>query len=446
MFTSRPHRYSAASHRSARVAAAALTAAAVTLPITGCAGGRSAPARGAALQAQGCIAAPVSCYTPRIFDAAYGVTPLLKRGINGKGQTVVLPELAQIAPAAKSGASDIRADLKDFDALFHLPDADLTVDTAIAGSSAPYLANLEEVQDVEVLHAIAPRAAIEVVLVPANATATAVNFTTAVDEVVKVAIRQGASVVSISASYGERYLTPPEVSAMHAVLRAARAHAVTVIASSGDSGAVSDQGPPREVSLPASDPLVLGVGGTSLDASLPSGAYLGEVAWNTEMSVGDDDASGGGFSSIYSRPSYQDGVAGISSTRGVPDVSADADVATGMAVVLADGPDYQVNRARGTSASTPLWAGIVALADQEAGRHLGFVNAGIYRVATSPAYTSAFHDVTSGDNTVLTPNSMITGYRATTGWDPVTGWGSPNAQHLVPLLPTAVHHGDGAGQ
>src|ERR1700688_832980 len=82
-----------------------------------------------------------------------------------------------------------------------------------------------------------------------------------------------------------------------------------------------------------------------------------------------------------------------------------------------------------------IWAGIIALADQYAGRHLGFVNPAIYQIARSAHYRQAFHDITAGKpNTAEFPHGTITGYRARPGWDPVTGWGSPNAQELVPLL------------
>ena len=89
---------------------------------------------------------------------------------------------------------------------------------------------------------------------------------------------------------------------------------------------------------------------------------------------------------------------------------------------------------RMTCASAPIWAAIIALADQYAGRHLGFVNPAIYRIARSRHYHQAFHDITAGNNTVQFPPATITGYQAAPGWDPVTGWGSPDAQALVPLL------------
>ena len=178
--------------------------------------------------------------------------------------------------------------------------------------------------------------------------------------------------------------------------------------------------------MPASDPLVLAVGGTALDAASPAGTYQGEMAWNATT-----DASGGGYSGLFPRPSYQDGLARAGTTRGVPDVAANADSGTAMALAYGDS---ESRPASGTSAATPLWAGVIALADQEAGKHLGFVNPAIYQIARSPAYHQAFHDVVTGDNSVLWPTGLFVGYNAGPGWDPVTGWGSPDAQYLVPLL------------
>ncbi len=385
---------------------------------------------------------PQTGYSPTVIDTAYGITPLLKRGVNGVGEKVVIPELFTPGALSLTGnASDIRQDLARFDSLFGLPHATIRIDTTVTGSSAPYNANYEEVEDTEVLHAVAPRASIEIVMLPANVVNSGKNFTGGVLEIVHAAVDTGASVVSLSGSFGEHYVTSSEAAAMHDALRTARDDDITFVAASGDSGALSDNGPPREVSLPASDPLVLGVGGTILTANSSSGAYLGEVAWKGPFG---QSASGGGFSSLYRRPPYQDGVHGITSMRGVPDVSADADHSTGMTLIFSNKSKCMTTGAGGTSASTPLWGGVVALADQLGGRHLGFVNAGIYRIATSRSYRAAFHDVTTGDNTISTSKGSVTGYEASPGWDPVTGWGSPNAQLLVPLLDKAVHPGDGA--
>jgi subtilase family serine protease len=242
------------------------------------------------------------------------------------------------------------------------------------------------------------------------------------------------------------------------VLQAAVQHHVTVVAASGDVGAVGEPchlvsgltggafPPAKEFNLPAADPLVLGAGGTTLTASHETGAYVSESAWG--LPYGDPgtqfQGSGGGFSRQLSRPAYQDGVPGIGSHRGVPDVASDA--APFIAVVTATGPgEYTISGHGGTSASAPLWAGLAALADQYAGRPLGFLNAGIYRVAESSEYHAAFHDVTSGDNRVAFPPRTIEGYASSRGWDAVTGWGSPDASVLVPLLARDVHDGDASG-
>jgi subtilase family serine protease len=148
-------------------------------------------------------------------------------------------------------------------------------------------------------------------------------------------------------------------------------------------------------------------------------------------------SSGGGFSQLFPRPAYQDGVPGIGATRGAPDVAADAANDTGMAMAISNGGQhYSLIGTNGTSAAAPLWAAVIAPADQYAHRALGFVNPAIYRTGRSPSCHKAFHDITTGTNTVTDDQLAITitGYRAATGWDPATGWGSPNAQVLVPLL------------
>ncbi len=410
--------------------AAAAAAATVAAYLTAAAG-PAASARPARAD-NGAVTAPLSCgppdyiircYSPAQYRVAYGVAPLLSSGITGRGETVVMPELAN-PPGANF--TDIRRDLAAFDSKFGLPPARLKVTTTLAGAGAPYVAGTEEVEDTEMVHAIAPGATLDVVLVPADATASAAGFTAAVTGVVRAAIAQGAAVVSVSGSAGETFFTRAEVASIHAALQQAAGRHVTVVASSGDTGAISDKGPPRQVSLPASDPLVLGVGGTALSASFQTGAYQGEMAWNQ-----DTDVSAGGYSSRFGRPSYQDGIAGIGAMRGVPDVAANADSTTAMALTFTGGV---LIPAQGTSAATPLWAAVIALADQEAGRPLGFVNPAIYAIARGPAYHRAFHDVVTGDNSVLWSTGVFVGYEAGPGWDPVTGWGSPDAQVLVPLL------------
>jgi subtilase family serine protease len=375
---------------------------------------------------------PSPCYSPQAYQAAYGVAPLLSHGIDGRGETVVVgPEPA----ASPSGPTDIRRDLAAFDTRFGLPATSLDVVNIFAKSATPYRTGGEEVTDTEMVHAIAPDAHLDVVLLPPNITSSAASFASAITKVIVEGVALHAAVISISASVGEHFLTRAEVTAMDLALEQARDHHVTVVGSSGDYGAISSHptSPPVEVSMPASDPLVLAVGGSTLDAARPGGAYSGETAWNSG-----GDASGGGYSSVFPRPSYQDNVAKARATRGVPDVAANAGSAYPLALAFMHD---QFRAATGTSAAAPLWAGVIALVDQEAGRHLGFVNPAIYAIARSSAYHRAFHDVITGDNSVQWNNTFFTGYKAGPGWDPVTGWGSPDAQYLVPLLARTARSG-----
>jgi subtilase family serine protease len=395
-----------------------------------------------------CLASRPPCYAPRLLRVAYGIQPLLDRGITGRGQTVVLPEFPPSAAGSPSKfpgsqvpvVTDIRQDLARFDALFGLPAARLQVVNTLAHAASPWLASTEEVGDTEIVHALAPGATIREVLIPSPYPASLDRASAAVVAALRLGLAQGG-VISFSGGTGEQCFTPAEAAQVNAVLHAAQRDRVTVVVSTGDSGAATTACPPgtgsaavKGVDLPASDPLTLAVGGTSLHASQATGAYIGETAWNTPPSAGGPAAGGGGFSRLFPRPAYQDGIAGIGATRGVPDVAADADHRTGMAIAFSDGKDHILLEGGGVSVAAPLWAAVIALADQYAGRDLGFVNPALYRIGHSAHHHQAFHDVTTGTNTVTFPTQTITGYQAAPGWDPVTGWGSPSAQVLIPLL------------
>jgi subtilase family serine protease len=391
-----------------------------------------------------------TCYTPAQLQVAYGIRPLLDRGINGRGETVVLPELAesQLDPPL---VTDMRQDMAAFDTMFHLPAARMRVVTTLAGARSPWLAFGEEVLDLEMVHALAPAATLVILLLPLTSLDNTANAVSAAVAALRLGSAEGG-VMSISAAGqvgGEHCVSRAQVNSVNAALRTAASRHVTVVAASGDIGAVAEPcdvyaaltgngtfTPVKEVTMLASDPLVLGAGGTSLTASHTTGAWQAETAWGLPYgSPGSAfQASGGGFSRLFPRPGYQDRVSGVGATRGVPDVSADASSHADLAMVLRNGGSSTIRDGGGTSASAPIWAALIALADQYAGRHLGFVNPAIYQIARGPHYRHAFHDVTKGTNTVQFPPKTITGYRARPGWDPVTGWGSPNAQVLIPLL------------
>jgi subtilase family serine protease len=391
-----------------------------------------------------------TCYTPQQFQVAYGVRPLLDRGINGRGETVVFPELAEsrLNPPL---VTDMRQDIAAFDSRFHLPAARMRVDTTLAGAQSPWLAFGEEVMDVEMVHTLAPDATLVILLLPPNSLDNAKNAVSAAIASLRLGSTEGA-VLSISAAGqigGEHCVSRAQLSSVDAALRTAATRHVTVVAASGDIGAVAEPcdvyaalvgagpfTPVKEVNLLSADPLVLSAGGTSLTASHATGAWQGEIAWGLPYGYPGSafQGSGGGFSRLFSRPGYQDGVAGIGGARGLPDVSADASGHANMAIVLRIGGRSVIRNGGGTSASAPIWAALIALADQYAGRHLGFVNPAIYQIARGRYYHQAFHDITAGSNTVRFPPATIAGYQAGPGWDPVTGWGSPDAQLLIPLL------------
>jgi subtilase family serine protease len=399
------------------------------------------------------------CYTPQQFEVAYGVEPLLQHGINGRGETVVLPELAesQLSPEV----SNLRQDFAAFDRVFDLPAPDLKVVSTFAGAKDPWLAYGEEVLDAEVVHSIAPGAALTILLVKGTSLDSADQAVTASLSALRMGATLG-SVISLSPAGqigGESCVSHAQVTQLNDALQMDINHHVTVVAASGDAGATGEPCalidalngsiganfiPIKEPVLVASDPLVLSVGGTTLQASHVSGAWKSETTWGLPDGSPDTgfQSSGGGFSRLFSRPAYQNGVRGIGATRGVPDVSADANPNTGFPIVTSSGAGHDsISVHGGTSESAPIWAGIIALADQYGKRQLGFVNTAIYRIAESSNYDRAFHDILTGPaNTAKFANGTVFGYRASRGWDPVTGWGSPNADVLVPLLVRDVSH------
>jgi subtilase family serine protease len=409
---------------------------------------QAGPTRGAAA-----CNSVTTCYTPQRLEVAYGVQPLLQRGIDGRGETVVLPELAQ--SQLSPDVSDLRQDFAAFDHLFHLPAPRLNVVSTFPGAAHPWLAFGEEVLDAEVVHTIAPRAALTIVLVKGTSLDSADQAVVASVAALRLGASQGG-IISLSPAGqigGEHCVDRAQLTQLNSALQADADNHVTVVAATGDAGAAGEPcalidaltggisssfSPRREVSLVASNPLVLSVGGTTLNTSHTTGAWIGETTWG--LPDGDPgsgfQASGGGFSHLFGRPSYQNGVSGIGAMRGVPDVAADANPHTGMPVVTSNASgNHAISVHGGTSASAPIWAGIIALADQYAKRHLGFVNPAIYQFARGPHHDQAFHDVSAGNsNAAEFPHGTITGYRAGPGWDPDTGWGSPNAEVLVPLL------------
>ena len=410
----------------------------------------------------------LQCYNPQQVRKAYGIQNLLDGGLTGKGRTIVIVDAYQ--------SPTIAADLKTFDKTFGLKDPPFQ-QVAPDGLTAwdPTNSNMEgwaeEISlDVQWSHAVAPDAKIVLVLAKSNNDSDILSAT-------KYAVDHNlGDVISQSFGEAESCVDPALMTQEHKLFETATMKGITLVASSGDQGAAQYTCDGTDLILsassPASDPLVTGVGGTNLVAgpegcsstvspvtpipcpapyNVPAGTYISENAWNDARlaAYGDPDHgySGGGFSTIYSRPFYQAGVSGIPrASRGVPDVAYDAGLDGGVLTYLgflADVPDGQGGFFSngcyifgGTSAGSPQWSGLVALADQAIRGRVGSINPVLYSIYyDTRLYKSVFHDIRSGNNNFFhADGSDLVGYKAAVGWDPVTGLGTPNFDKVVGRL------------
>jgi kumamolisin len=212
---------------------------------------------------------------------------------------------------------------------------------------------------------------------------------------------------------------------MNQAFHDAAALGVTICSAAGDNGSsdgVNDGS--VHVDFPASSPYVLACGGTKLQGS--GQTISSEVVWNEQ----NNGATGGGVSTVFSLPDYQTnaGVPALAGNggnkgRGVPDIAGNADPVTGYEV-LVDGQSFVIG---GTSAVAPLWAGLVAIFNQQLGRPVGFLNPALYQIGQKGG---SFRDITSGNNDTSGSGSYTSG----PGWDACTGWGSPNGVNLLQAL------------
>ena len=273
-------------------------------------------------------------------------------------------------------------------------------------------ANGEVALDIQVAGGVAPGARIAVYFAPN----TSQGFVDAISTAVHDATNR-PSVISISWGSAESTWTAQALAAMTAALKDAATLGVTVFAASGDNLATDGVTDGKaHVDFPASSPYVVGCGGTLLTSS--GGRRSAESVWNSG-----GGGTGGGVSAAFARPAYQS-AAGVpkgpkGGGRGVPDVAADADPASGFLVVV-DGKTEQIG---GTSAVAPLWAGLVAAINAAAPHPVGFAHPVLYG---NPA---RFNDVVTGDNKV-----GGVGFAAGPGWDACTGLGTPIGAALLALF------------
>jgi subtilase family serine protease len=371
------------------------------------------------------LTTPAGCYGPAQVRAAYGVDKLTN--LSGKGRTIVIVDAFQ--------SPTIQHDLDTFDTLFDLPAPKFNIIapdglTPFDQNDANQVGWAGEITlDVEYAHAIAPDATIDLVLAKSNDDANILSATRfAVDHNL-------GDVISQSFGEAEQCMDPTVFAQQTALFAEATRKKITLLASSGDQGAAQPtcDGTSffKAASTPASDPNVTGIGGTRLDADGVTGAYHGETVWNEPDFA---SAGGGGFSVKFRTPAYQR--PRHLPSRGVPDVAYNAAIIGGVLAVWSSsgqGADL-VFRFGGTSAGSPQWAGLIALADQLRHGRVGAINPALYTLTlSSRLYSGLFHDITVGDNTYH-GDVTVPGFAAGPGWDAASGLGTPKANTLVPAL------------
>jgi subtilase family serine protease len=402
-------------------------------------------------------------FTPPGIQGSYNLQPLYDQGYDGSGKTIAIFD--------SFGYDQAAADLETFSTAYGLPlmcgMPDVSCQTGMAtfktltfgnhqvkappppssspGQEASNAWSLEVALDIEYAHTTAPGANILLVATPTAETLGVQGFPNMMNAEQYVVDHHLADVVSQSfgAAEGSFGSTRSLLNLRHAFISGTE-QGVTFLSSSGDSGSVGSSKQPvgkggsalptPQVGWPASDPLVTAVGGTNLCTDPTAPTVIDntrppsvcdvtppqrETAWN---------GSGGGFSNVFTRPSWQtiDGA-----SRGVPDISMDASCTTWV-VILDTAPGFGgYFGVCGTSAASPMFAGLVAIADQIAGQDVGLINDDLYTLQNTSQ--AGLYDVVTGDN--VQAGSGIPGYSAGPGWDAVTGTGSPaDASAFVPAL------------
>jgi subtilase family serine protease len=386
------------------------------------------------------------CYDPAQIDQAYR----LGNGQNGAGVTIAIIDTY--------GSPTISSDLATFDSQYGLPEPKLTI-IQPAGQVPkfnPKSADMttwagETTLDVEWAHAIAPGASILLVETPTDVSDA--SYAQAEEYVIQHHL---AAIISQSWGVTEQAesLSAPGIAALHQAYVGAEQDGVTVLAAAGDNGATN---PTNNASLlftrptvtyPATDPLVTAVGGTELhladngDRTSPDTVW--NDTWNTAVNQYQDSstpsatAGGGGSSTWFARPSYQDDVQQtVGDMRGIPDITMNAACSSPVLTYQSyAGQQQGWYSSCGTSESTPLMAAIVALADQAAGHSLGLINPALYQLAAEHA--PGIVPVTSGNNTVSFKQSgrtyTVRGYQARDGYSRAAGVGTIDGQYFVSEL------------
>jgi subtilase family serine protease len=406
---------------------------------------------------------------------AYHLNPLYAAGYTGKGQTIVIVNaygsptiyedlLMFIQWQNANGANLPWITIKEIKSHLHIyyPMGKPIFD---AGDPNQLAWSTETTLDVDMVHAMAPDADIALVIAPNNNNRP-------LDYAVFYSIFHKLGSV-ISLSWGEpeseiiEYNQVKQVRISHAIFKLAMHEGITVFAGSGDWGAANGADY-NNAFFPASDPYVTAVGGTNLFMKCSDGFKQGTKSYDGENHIGikysyeiagndyqamvadgfpvpfDMVTAGGAMSSLFPLPSWQKGIAltdAFGKTfaptgRCTSDVSFNSGVYGGLGIIFlsAASPESpMLTIVGGTSAGSPFWAALTAMANQYVGHSLGYLNPWLYAQRDALYKTGAIHDIKSGDNTYPTGNDII-GYSASKGWDSPTGIGSPDAAFLLPKM------------
>ncbi|MGB2952013.1 MAG: S53 family peptidase [Gaiellaceae bacterium] len=440
-------------------------------------------------QAQ-CNAISRRCFRPDAVANAYDFAGLHLAGHLGQGQTIAVVD--------SFGSSTIRQDLANFNTQFGLPHlCGETGPSSPAGNCAPSATGprfdivalqgspppvppppshgtgleahdlwaVEVALDVEWAHATAPLANIMLVTTPTAETLGVQGFQQMMNAEQSLIDSHRVDVISQSFGSGEGAFHSglAALNQMRQAFIDARANHVSVFASSGDGGSTNSMKEPVKnpapipypsVIWPASDPLVTATGGTYLCVNADTGLGVDNASPppNCQVYALDREPawipSGGGYSINFSRPDFQNvlppgssyvgsspGAPGPNANmRGIPDVAWNSSSRTGVLVYNAEEGGWFV--VGGTSAASPQWAGVAAMANEIAGHDLGYLNPALYRIANnSVKYAADFYDPTHNSN----QTTSIPGWPASQGWDAVTGLGTPDVANLIPDLIVEAH-------
>jgi subtilase family serine protease len=383
----------------------------------------------------------IHCYNPNQYEKAYNLDPLWSSGYRGAGRTIVIVD--------SFGSPTIANDLHVFDQTYGLPDPPNLKTIEPAGAVPPFDATNDDMVgwaqettlDVEYSHAMAPDANILIVATPVSETEGVQGFPEIVKAENYVIDNKLGDVITQSFGATENtFPTKKSLLELRSAFKNAARNNVTVLGSSGDSGS-TDYTVDGDLytfpvnSWPSSDPLVTSIGGTQLTLDGAGNRLAPDVVWNDGYGAG-----GGGLSQVFERPDFQNRVQRVvGDVRGTPDISLSAAVDGGCVVYYTFQPGHEgYHIFGGTSEASPLFAGVVALADQVAHHRIGYLNNLLYSRAV--AGSAGVVDVTSGNNDIGPfVNSdgniyHVPGYDAGPGYDLASGLGTVDVSAFVKAL------------